>query len=306
MIPLRPFMDAGGFLYSLNIMEGLKMKNRRIAFIGAGSMAEAMISGLLQTKTLTTEQILVSNRKDQVKLSRLNELYGVEALTCKKSILQLADIIVLAMKPKDVLDGIQSIKAYIREDQLVISVIAGTTIDFIQGILGTKVPVVRAMPNTSSSIGYSATTITASSNAKCEHLTIAETIFQAIGTVTRVEEEELHVTTGLAGSGPAYIYYIAEGMEIAARELGLNREITRQLIAQTLLGAGQMLLQGDVDLSILRKNVTSPGGTTEAGINQLQNKHVQEAFMSCIKSAVERSKELAEISSNQQVKQSIK
>jgi pyrroline-5-carboxylate reductase len=271
------------------------MKGKKVAFVGAGSMAEAMISGLLQKETLTSEQIIVSNRSDYAKLLRLKGTYGVQIFTCKKALLEDADIVVLAMKPKDVALGLQSIREYIHKEQLIISVIAGITTDFILETLGSELAIIRAMPNTSSAIGYSATTISAGKNTASKHLEIASALFKAIGTVTVVQEEELHVTTGLAGSGPAYIYYIAEGMQKAANELGLNEQITRQLIAQTLLGAGHMLLKNDLDLGHLRKNVTSPGGTTEAGITQLQNSQVQEAVQLCIKSAVERSKELSSL-----------
>lgn len=271
------------------------MNGKKVAFVGAGSMAEAMISGLLEKKTLTSEQILVTNRSDHARLSKLKELYGIQVFTCKKELLEEADIVVLAMKPKDVVDGLVTIRDHIRTDQLIISVIAGISTDVILDSLGDRVAVVRAMPNISSAIGFSATTIAAGRFADDNDLETAKSLFEAVGTVAIVAEEELHVTTGLAGSGPAYIYYIAEGMEKAAKELGLNEGITRQLIAQTLLGAGQMLLKDDVDLGVLRKNVTSPGGTTEAGINQLQKSQVQEAFQMCIKSAVERSKELSSL-----------
>jgi pyrroline-5-carboxylate reductase len=269
------------------------VKGKNVAFIGAGAMAEAMISGLLQKNTLTADQILVSNRSDHARLLKLKELYRIQISTCKKTVLENADIVILAMKPKDIVPALDSIREHITKEHLVISVIAGVTMDFILYSLGDKIPIVRAMPNTSSEIGYSATTIAGGVYAKVEHIEIAESLFQAIGTVTRVQEDDLHVTTGLAGSGPAYIYYIAEGMEQAAKEFGLNEQITRHLIAQTLLGAGQMLLNDNVDLGVLRKNVTSPGGTTEAGINELQKSKVQDAFTMCIKSAVARSKELS-------------
>lgn len=266
-------------------------KETTIAFIGAGSMAEALIAGM--TKTLyRPEQIIVTNRCNQERLRYMKETYGVQIETNKEKALKAADIIILAMKPKDAMEGIVSIATDVSEHHLVISVLAGVSTDTIMSLIGKKVSIVRAMPNTSATIGQSATALALGRFANEEHLAIAETLFRTVGIVTVVSEDDLHAVTGLSGSGPAYVYYLVEAMEKAANEIGLDRSIAKELILQTIIGAAQMLKTTNNPPSVLRKEVTSPGGTTEAGIQVLEQYHYQEAVIACIKRATERSAEL--------------
>jgi pyrroline-5-carboxylate reductase len=270
----------------------------KVAFIGAGSMAVSIISGLLRNNRLRPDQIFVTNKNKVERLEYLSQRYGIQTTQNKQVVMNNADIVLLAMKPKDVADGIQSIKPFVQKKQLIISVLAGITTDFISHLLESDVPVIRTMPNTSSSIGCSATTLAAGQSASPGHLDVASFLFEAIGTATIVNEEELHITTSIAGSGPAYFYYIVEAMQEAAKELGLGEQLSRELLAQTLHGASQMLMQTDTDVSALRKNVVSPGGTTEAGLEKLELHRVQEAFVDCVKNAAKRSEELGNLFSS--------
>ncbi|MRX74281.1 pyrroline-5-carboxylate reductase [Bacillus lacus] len=265
---------------------------KKIAFLGAGSMAEAMISGFVNGGLYQPAQIGVTNRSNTNRLLELSKTYGVSVTDHKKALLDSADIIILAMKPKDAQEALLSIREFIEERHLVISVLAGVTISSITTLLQKDAAVIRAMPNTSASVRMSATAMAVNSKATLHHIQAAKQIFETIGMVTLVEEEKLDAVTGLSGSGPAYIYYIVEAMEQAALEVGLEKEMARNLILQTLAGASEMLLQTNKQPSDLRREVTSPGGTTEAGIQALQNYQLQEAIVACVKSAVERSKEL--------------
>ena len=268
-------------------------KANKIAFIGAGSMAEALISGM--TKTLyNSEQIIVTNRSNLDRLNYLHKAYGVHVEHDKQKAVKEADIIVLAMKPKDVIEGINNIAEAVSDHQLIISVLAGVSTDSITSLLGKNIAVVRAMPNTSATIGKSATALSVGRYANESHLAIAKALFETVGVVTIVAENDLHAVTGLSGSGPAYIYYFVEAMEKAANEVGLNRTVAKDLIIQTLIGAAEMLKCSTKHPSILRKEVTSPGGTTEAGIRVLETYHYQEAIVACIKQATKRSAELGE------------
>src|SRR5690625_4002513 len=148
------------------------------------------------------------------------------------------------------------------------SVIAGVSTVQITEMIGKEMPVIRVMPNTSASIGYSATAITQGEFASQKDLVIAKELFEAIGTVNIVEEEKMHVVTGISGSGPAYIYYLVEAMEEAAIKQGLDQVTAKALITQTVIGAGMMLKTSELPVDVLRENVTSPNGTTEAGINK--------------------------------------
>ncbi len=271
------------------------LTNKKIAFIGAGSMAEAMISGILAKKLLQPQQIYVTNRSNREKLLLLQQTYGIETFTNHQEVLPNVDIIILAIKPKDVVETIETIKAYTTNQQLIISVLAGVSTTCISQLLEHNAPVIRTMPNTSAAIGQSITAIAAGSFAAKEHLDLSEALCKAIGEVVVVEEEKLDAITGLSGSGPAYIYYLIEAMEIGAKEIGLDQQLAKQLIAQVLIGAAERIKSTDLSSEILYKQVMSPGGTTEAGFKVLQNYDYQEAMIECIKRAAERSAELGKL-----------
>jgi len=262
-----------------------------ITFIGAGSMAEALISGMIKT-LYRPEQIIVTNRCNQKRLEYMKKTYGVRTETNKEKAVKEADIVILAMKPKDAAESIASIASAIGEHQLIISVLAGVTTETIVSLIGKNVAVVRAMPNTSAAIGQSATAISQGRFATEAHVAIAKTLFETVGIVAVVPEHDLHAVTGLSGSGPAYVYYLVEAMEKAAEEIGLDRTVAKQLILQTIIGAAQMLQTTNKHPSVLRKEVTSPGGTTEAVIQVLERYRYPEAVVACIKRATERSEEL--------------
>ncbi|MRG87934.1 pyrroline-5-carboxylate reductase [Salinibacillus xinjiangensis] len=265
---------------------------KKVAFIGAGSMAEAIITGVIGKGFLQPKQIYVTNKENQERLSRLRDVYNVVTSSDKKEVVKNADIVILSMKPKDVKEGIESVKNEIKENQLVVSVLAGISTDFITAELGKNVPVIRAMPNTSATIGFSATAIAAGEYAYPQHVEAAKQLFTNIGTTTVVDEDDLHAVTGISGSGPAYIYYLVEAMETAAKQAGLQEKVSKELIVQTLVGAAEMLKTTNERPEDLRKKITSPGGTTQAGLETLQKYNYQEALIECVKSATERSQEL--------------
>ncbi|HHY72230.1 MAG TPA: pyrroline-5-carboxylate reductase [Bacillus bacterium] len=267
-------------------------KKLTYTFIGAGSMAEAMVAGMLKSKLFEKKQVIVTNRSDTERLQYFKQQYGVYGTHNQAEALKNADVIILAMKPKDVAVALDEIKPYITEKQLLISVIAGVSTKSMEDLLGIHIPIIRAMPNTSATIGQSATAISQGTYANEGHETIAETLFLTIGTVSIVNEEDLHAVTGLSGSGPAYIYYLVEAMEKAAVDLGLAKDVSKELILQTLIGAAEMLKSSPKQPATLRKEVMSPGGTTEAGLKVLEQYNYQEAMIQCIKRAATRSQEL--------------
>ncbi|TYR82504.1 pyrroline-5-carboxylate reductase [Priestia megaterium] len=265
-----------------------------IAFIGAGSMAEAMISGLLSTKQLQPTQITVTNHSNNERLHNLRTQYGINITRNLSLLVEKSDVLILAIKPKDVAESIEEIKMYVQPRHLVISVLAGVSTTSIVSLFQQDIPVVRAMPNTSASISLSATAISKGEYATSEQLELSKELFETIGIVNIVPEEHLHAVTGLSGSGPAYVYYLVEAMEKAATKQGLAAAVANELIVQTLIGSAQMLRNSSKSPSILRKEVTSPGGTTEAGLEQLMKYEFQEALIQCIDRATNRSKELGE------------
>lgn len=265
---------------------------KKIAFIGAGSMSEAIVSGIINKKVLRSDQIYVTNKNNQERLDRLYERYHIQCDEDKEKVMDEADIIILSMKPYDLKEAVLSLKEYIKPNQLIISVAAGISTDYISKLIETDNPVIRAMPNTSASIGYAATAISKGKFATDQHIKISEQLFNTVGITVVVDEEDLHTVTAISGSGPAYVYFMVEALEKAAVESGLDQEIAKALIIQTVIGAGEMLRQSGESAETLRKKVTSRAGTTEAGLKTLAKHDFQNAVMECVKSAHDRSMEL--------------
>ncbi|MEZ2717124.1 pyrroline-5-carboxylate reductase [Niallia circulans] len=265
---------------------------KKIAIIGAGSMSEALISGIVSSKLQESTEITVTNRGNTERLIELQNRYGVKYSFDLEKLVGEADAIILAMKPKDVKEATVQWKNYITKETLLISVLAGVNMDSLQRLIGLEVPIARAMPNTSATVGKSATGIAFNSFVEEAQKTFVLDMFETVGLVTFVQEEQLDAITGLSGSGPAYIYYLVEAMEKGAVKIGLNREVANELIVQTILGAAEMIASSSKSALELRKNVTSPGGTTEAGINILEQYDVQKAFISCMEEATAQSKRM--------------
>lgn len=264
----------------------------KLTFIGAGSMSEALISGIVKSKMINGEDIFVTNRANQQKLETLQNQYGVNYSYNMETLLTNADAVILAMKPKDVKEAFAEIKPFLSNNTLLISILAGVSIKSMELLADKALPIARAMPNTSATVGKSATGIAMNEHVSENQKQFVLKMFETIGLSTVVEESQLDAVTGLSGSGPAYIYYLVEAMEKSAVEIGLDQQIAKELIVQTLNGAAEMIATSPKTPAELRKNVTSPGGTTEAGIKVLESFNVQNAFIQCIQEAAAQSKRL--------------
>lgn len=267
---------------------------QKMAVIGAGSMAEAFISGILEAGLIDRKNIWVTNHSNQERLDKLKNRYGIHGTYDLSVLLKEADIVLLAMKPKDAAAAIEYVRNYLTEQMLVISVLAGVSMNTIEVLARKKLSIARAMPNTSAAVGKSATAIAINARVTTEQQEMALELFETVGLATLVEEQQLDAVTGLSGSGPAYIYYLIEAMENSAAEIGLENKMAKELIVQTLIGAAEMVKNSAKTPQQLRLDVTSPGGTTAAGIRVLEENRVQQAFISCIKAATIRSKEMGE------------
>jgi pyrroline-5-carboxylate reductase len=271
----------------------------KIVMVGAGSMGEALISGMVESHLIQSKNIWATNRTNEKRLLELNEQYGITITYDLEKLFEGTDVVVLAMKPKDALSAIKQIRGHLTKQMLIISVLAGISIDAIQELTGKPLAIARAMPNTSATVGKSATAIAVNNFVSTHQLKTIKHLFRTVGLTTFVPEEQLDAVTGLSGSGPAYIYYLIEAMENSAVEVGLERQMAKELIVQTLIGAAEMVKVSTKTSKQLRKEVTSPGGTTEAGIQILEEHHVQHAFISCIKAATIHSKKMGMALSSQ-------
>ncbi|WP_223700075.1 pyrroline-5-carboxylate reductase [Sutcliffiella deserti] len=269
------------------------LRDKVIGFIGAGSMAEAMVSGIVASKIVPPDNVVVSNRSNQLRLIELEDKYGVRGVTKDNLQLHELDIIVIAMKPKDIDSALSSLKNHLKPTQLLLSVLAGISTSYMEEGLQGEQPVIRVMPNTSSMIGESATAISTGNHVGPDHIMDAKAILGTIGKVYTIEEEQMDVFTGVAGSGPAYFYYLMEHMEKTANEAGLDVDVTRDVVAQTILGAAKMMLTNNEEPESLRKKVTSPNGTTAAGLEALRENGGGTAISAAIKGAARRSREIS-------------
>ncbi len=271
------------------------LSEQNICFIGAGSMSEAIVRGLTKLESVKPARITMANRGNQERLRELNTAFGVSSALDEDQRIQAiraADIIVLAMKPKDAAEAIRQYRALFRTNQLLISVIAGLSIPSIEQLVGIPLPIVRSMPNTSSTIGLGATGISYSSGVTAEQRQLARHIFESTGIVCEVEEAALDIVTGVSGSGPAYIYYVMEAMIAGGITGGLDAATARLLTVQTVLGAASMVLQTGENPADLRNKVTSPGGTTQAALELMRVNHVAEHISSAVLRSAERAGEL--------------
>lgn len=269
------------------------LNNKTIAFLGAGSMAEAMIAGIAKNGKVPKEQIIVSNRSNKDRLNQLEFKYGILGITKENLNFDDIDILFLAMKPKDVEVALQSIRDLLQPHHVILSVLAGISTSFIEQCVPTGQQIIRVMPNTSSMIGESATAISSGVNTTKESMRDAEELLKSIGEVYVIPEDKMDIFTGIAGSGPAYFYYLVEHMEQIGMDNGLPEKTTRKIIAQTILGAAKMLQQQDESPAQLRKNITSPNGTTAAGLEALDNNGGGNAIKEAVINAANRSKEIS-------------
>jgi len=272
---------------------------KKIAIIGAGSMAEALISGIIENELIDKKHIWVTNHGNKNRLQLLEERYGISSTYELNTLFEGADIVMLAMKPKDAESAVDKIREYLTEDMLIVSVLAGVSMSTIETLARKPLSIARSMPNTSAAVGKSATAIAVNERVTAEQLETIKSLFETVGLAKLVEEEQLDAVTGLSGSGPAYIYYLIEAMENSADEIGLDKQIAQELIVQTLIGAAEMVKNSSKSPEQLRREVTSPGGTTEAGIHVLEEYGVQQAFISCIKAATEQSKKMGKALSSE-------
>jgi len=266
---------------------------RRVAFLGGGKMAEALISGLIRSGGRTVEEIMVTNRREE-RAQELAGKYGITATLDNAEAVRWADVLVLMTKPQDIEVLLHQIREHVKPRDTVISFAAGVRTSFVQKQLPDGVPVVRVMSNVPVMVDEAMSVISAGRSADESHLAIAEELLGTVGKVLRLPEQHLDAVTATSGSGPAYFFLLAEAMIEACILLGLSRDVATELIIQTMLGSAKMLRDTGTHPVELHEMVTSPGGTTIAAIRHLEEAGVRAAFLNAIDAARQRSLELAQ------------
>ncbi|MBI1921926.1 MAG: pyrroline-5-carboxylate reductase [Geobacter sp.] len=265
------------------------LRNRKIGFIGGGNMAEAIIKGLvaggMDPAAITVGEPSTERQK------HLAGQYGISTTAENAAVVTACDVVILAIKPQVALGVMGGVASYIREDQLFISIMAGIGTAAIEEAIP-RGKVVRVMPNTPALVLQGASAICCGSRADADDLELTRAIFDRVGKTWVVEEKLMDAVTGLSGSGPAYVFTFIESLSDAGVKNGLPRDIATGLAAQTVFGSAALLMETGEHSAMLRDRVTSPGGTTIAGLHQLEASGFRAAVINAVDAATARSKEL--------------
>ena len=263
---------------------------RRIAFLGGGRMGEALLAGVLRAGTEAGD--VVVTEPSAARAEHLQAEYGVRTVTANEGAVW-ADVLVVAVKPDVVGAVLDEVSAAVDPATLVVSIAAGISTAAIEGRLVAGVPVIRAMPNTPAFVGAAMTAISAGSSADADDLDRAEALLATVGEVVRVPESKQDAVVAVSGSGPAYFFYVVEAMVDSGVRLGLTRDVARRLAVQTAVGAATLMHETGEHPTVLRENVTSPGGTTAAAIARLDEHGVKAAIDAAMQAARDRSASLS-------------
>jgi len=270
----------------------MPLRDKTVAIIGAGNMGEALVRGLLTTGAVDHRQLIAADVRPH-RLELFATQFGIPVVADNTIAASGADILLLAVKPQQMSEVLAGLRGSVSPRHLVVSIAAGITTTRIERELGDTTRVVRVMPNTPAQIGEGAAALCRGRHATEEDLSAAEAILGAVGTTVRTDEAFLDAVTAVSGTGPAYVFLIAEAMIRAGVDLGLSEELSRALTLQTILGAARLMMESGEDPATLRRKVTSPNGTTEAAMKVMAEGRLVEVFIEAVKAAARRSRELS-------------
>ena len=267
--------------------------DKRIAILGLGTMGQAIAGGLLRSGKVQNDQLLATARS-RATAERFTAELGIVRSSDNSEAASSADVLVLCVKPKDIQKVLEGLKAKnaLSHCPLVISIAAGISTSFIEGIIGDVCPVLRAMPNTPCFIGKGMTVVAKGSNATDDHVAVAREIFSTLGRFTELEEKHMDTVTGLSASGPAFIYIIIEALADGGVMRGLPRHVATELVAQMTLGAAEMVLTTGKHPAALKDDVTTPAGCTIAGILALEDGRIRSVLARGVETAARVAGEL--------------
>ena len=274
----------------------MKSKRTNIGFIGAGNMASALIAGLIGDG-FNNSHIFASSPEDD-HLERLNKEFLVNVTPKNKEVFDSCLTVVLAVKPNVINSVLKESKFSIdKNNNLLISIVAGCTIDSIEAEVGKKIKIIRAMPNTPASIGMGVSALTNNHLVTLKDKTRAENIFNSVGISCWLKEASFDLYTALIGSGPAYVFYLIEALQLSAEKLGLDKDLSKTLIIEMITGSAVLAKESKLSPSSLRKKVTSPGGVTEKALQILNENKVDKSLIKAILEGENKSKALGGIKS---------
>lgn len=272
------------------------LSGKKIGVIGVGKLGEALISGLVKDGAIDAADVTGSVARES-SLARISERLKIKATLDNRECVREKDIVILAVKPQNMDRVLKEIKDDLQASQLVISVAASVPTAFVQERLQGDIPVIRAMPNTPSVINAGMTGLCGGLHARAEHLDACEAIFACVGKTVFVDESLMDAVTALSASGPAYLYVVVESLAEAGVKLGIPREMSTLLAAQTMYGASKMVLETKAHPALLKDTVTTPAGCTIDGLMELEEGKLRVTLIKAVVKAAERARELVNVQS---------
>ena len=269
----------------------MSVKGKKVGFVGAGNMGEALIRGLVESNLVPADSILVTDVRAE-RTRQLAEQYGVRALTANAALVTEADVVILAVKPQIMASVLRETLPALINRPLIISLAAGVSTATIQSVLGKYPRLIRVMPNTPALVLQGVTAIAKTPGLEVDDLETAQEIFAAVGKVVVLDEDHMDAVTGLSGSGPAYVAIVIESLADGGVKMGLDRATAMTLATQTVVGAATLLAETGLHPGALKDMVSSPGGTTIAGIAALEEGGIRTTFIRAVERATLRSREL--------------
>jgi pyrroline-5-carboxylate reductase len=265
--------------------------NKKIGFIGCGNMAQAMIGGIVKSKLVSSESVIVSNPSNK-NLNSVKEQYNIIVTNDNREVAKFSDIVILAVKPYKYLEVIDEIKSHLSSDAIIVTIAAGITLEVMSGVLSGSAKVIRTMPNTPALVGEGMSAICANRNITKEELKEVINIFESFGKTEILEEKLMDVVPAVSGSSPAYVYMFIEALGDGAVLKGMPRDKAYKMAAQAVLGAAKMVLETGEHPGKLKDNVCSPGGTTIEAVYSLEKNNFRGTIISAMESCTDKAVEM--------------
>jgi pyrroline-5-carboxylate reductase len=269
----------------------VSVKGKTIGFVGSGAMGEALIKGIVEAALVAPDAVLAFDVRTE-RLTELSQRYGIRPVKSNAEVIRGADVVILAVKPQIMGSVLNDVRTALGRRNLVISIAAGVSTAKLRETLGAPARLIRVMPNTPALVLEGVTAIAKGQGLEAGDLETAEELFSAVGKVVILDEELMDAVTGLSGSGPAYVAIVIEALADGGVRMGLDRATAMTLAAQTVLGAARLLIQTGLHPGALKDMVSSPGGTTIAGIAALEEGGIRTTLIKAVERATVRSREL--------------
>ena len=267
------------------------MYDKELGLIGVGNMGTALLKGVLSSNTIDKEKIIIYDVREEVIKNRIQE-FNVKAVGSNTELVQQVKFIIIAVKPQNIDSVLEEIGPKLSEDQILISIAAGVTLDYIKKFIGKNIGLVRVMPNTPALVGEGASAIAHNKNVTENDLKYVKKVLNSVGKVVELEEKHIDAVTGLSGSGPAYVFVMIEALADGGVKMGLPRNIALKLAAQTVLGSAKMVIETGMHPGELKDMVASPGGTTITALHEIEKGKLRATLISAVEAATLKSKSL--------------